>query len=58
MMMVKERFIERFGVPDHTIGWGASGGSVQQHLIAQNYPGLLDGTIRWRCTPGELRQGW
>ena len=45
MMMVKEHFIERFGVPDHTIGWGGSGGSVQQHLIAQNYPGLLDGII-------------
>ena len=45
MMMVREHFIERFGVPDHTIGWGGSGGSVQQHLIAQNYPGLLDGII-------------
>ncbi len=43
MMMVKEHFIEQFGVPVHTIGAGASGGSMQQHLIAQNYPGLLDG---------------
>ena len=42
-MMVKEYFIERFGVPVHTIGTGGSGGSMQQHLIAQNYPGLLDG---------------
>jgi hypothetical protein len=40
--MVKERFTERYGVPKHTIGHGASGGSMQQHLIAQNYPGLLD----------------
>ena len=47
MMMVKEHFIEQFGVPVHTIGTGASGGSMQQHLIAQNYPGLLDG-----ITPG------
>jgi hypothetical protein len=45
MMMVKEHFIEQFGVPAHTIGWGGSGGSMQQHLIAQNYPGLLDGLI-------------
>ena len=45
MMMVKEYFIERFGVPVHTIGSGGSGGSMQQHLIAQNYPGLLDGII-------------
>ncbi len=43
MMMVKEHFIEQFGVPVHTIGTGGSGGSMQQHLIAQNYPGLLDG---------------
>ncbi len=42
VMMVKERFIEQFGVPVHTIGEGASGGSIQQHLIIQNYPGLLD----------------
>jgi len=43
VMMVKERFIEEFGVPAHTIGEGASGGAIQQHLIIQNYPGLLDG---------------
>ena len=45
IMMVKEHFIEQFGVPRHTIGSGRSGGSMQQHLIANNYPGLLDGII-------------
>ena len=45
MMMVKEHFIKQFGVPVHTIGIGGSGGSMQQHLIAQNYPGLLDGIL-------------
>lgn len=45
MMMVKEYFIERFGVPRYTIGSGRSGGSMQQHQIANNYPGLLDGII-------------
>lgn len=44
-MMVKERVIEQIGVPSHTIGWGASGGAMQQYEIAQNYPGLLDGII-------------
>ena len=29
----------------YTIGSGRSGGSMQQHLLAQNYPGLLDGLI-------------
>ncbi|MBL8294556.1 MAG: hypothetical protein JNN08_22115 [Bryobacterales bacterium] len=45
LMMVKAHFVTRFGVPVHTIGWGGSGGSIQQHLIAQNYPGLLDGIL-------------
>ena len=45
MMMVKERFIEGYGVPRYTIGWGCSGGSYQNHQIADNYPGLLDGII-------------
>jgi len=42
-MMVKEHIIETLGVPDLTIGDGGSGGAIQQLLIAQNYPGLLDG---------------
>ncbi len=45
LMMVKEYFMKSFGVPVHTIGTGGSGGSIQQYLIAQNYPGLLDGII-------------
>jgi hypothetical protein len=45
MMMVKERFVEAYGVPRFTIGWGCSGGSYQNHQIADNYPGLLDGII-------------
>lgn len=48
MMMTKERFIEAYGVPAFTIGWGSSGGSTQQHAIAENYPGLLDGLITGR----------
>lgn len=43
MMMVKEHFVKTYGPPVYTIGTGGSGGSMQQHLIAQNYPGLLDG---------------
>jgi len=44
-LMVKEHFIEQFGVPRYTMGFGASGGSMQQHMIAQNYPGILDGIL-------------
>jgi len=45
LMMVKEHFIERYGVPRWTLGYGGSGGAIQQMLIAQNYPGLLDGIL-------------
>ena len=45
MAMVKERFIKVYGPPRYTIGWGCSGGSYQQHQIADNYPGLLDGIL-------------
>lgn len=40
--MVKEHFVETYGEPVHTIGEGGSGGAIQQLLIAQGYPGLLD----------------
>jgi hypothetical protein len=42
-MVVKERFVETYGIPRHTIGEGGSGGALQQLQIAQNYPGILDG---------------
>lgn len=42
-MMVKERAIEALGEPLYTVGFGGSGGSIQQHLIVENYPGILDG---------------
>ena len=41
-LMTKEHFIEKYGVPDFTIGEGGSGGAIQQIQIAQNYPGILD----------------
>src|SRR4029453_545205 len=42
-LMTREHFVETYGVPDFTIGDGGSGGAIQQLLIAQNQPGLLDG---------------
>lgn len=43
LMMLKEYFIERYEVPKWTVGHGGSGGAIQQLLITQIYPGLLDG---------------
>lgn len=45
VMLVKERFIEAYGPPLFTMGWGSSGGAHQQMGTADNYPGLLDGLI-------------
>lgn len=43
LMMVKEYFTERYGIPKWTAGTGGSGGAIQQYLITQLYPGLLNG---------------
>lgn len=51
MMMVKEHFTKSFGAPAYTIGLGESGGSMAQHLIAYNYPGLMDGILPGRSFP-------
>ena len=55
MMMVKEHFIEQFGVPAYTMGSGRSGGSMQQHMIGNNYPGLLDGIVPTASFPDTLQ---
>ena len=43
MMMTKEIVVERYGPLKYTMGNGGSAASMQQHLLAENYPGLLDG---------------
>jgi len=49
--MVKEHFIKQYGEPAYTIGVGPSGGAVSVYLIAQNYPGILDGIIAFLSAP-------
>jgi hypothetical protein len=48
LMLLKEYFIENFGIPQWTIGLGSGTGAAQQLLIAQNFPGLLDGLLSER----------
>lgn len=55
-MMTKERFIERHGVPVHTVGLGGSGGAIQQYHIARNYPGVLDGLLPVQSYPDMVTQ--
>ncbi|MCB0970897.1 MAG: hypothetical protein KDA97_05175, partial [Acidimicrobiales bacterium] len=44
-MMVRERVIEAFGVPEITIGDATSGGGALAHLLTQDYPGLINGAV-------------
>lgn len=53
-MMVKERFVEVYGPVTHTIGWGGSGGAIQQYQIADAYPGILDGIVPNVAYPDPL----
>ncbi|MET9001002.1 DUF6351 family protein [Amycolatopsis sp. NPDC004169] len=56
-MMVKEHFAETYGPIAHTIGWGGSGGAIQQYDIAENYPGIVDGIIPGVSFPDPLSTG-
>ncbi len=53
-LMTKERFAEAYGVPTHTVGEGGSGGAIQQLLIAQNYPGIIDAVVAGVPFPDAL----
>ena len=53
-LMTRERFAEGFGLPTHTVGEGGSGGAIQQLLIAQNYPGIIDAVVAALPFPDAL----
>jgi hypothetical protein len=56
MARVKRQFIARYGEPIYTIGLGKSGGAIQQYLIGQNRPGLLDAGIAMYSYPDTVTQ--
>ena len=55
-MMTKERFIERYAVPQYTVGLGGSGGAIQQYIIGQNLPGVLDALLPVQSYPDMVTQ--
>ena len=55
-MMTKEIVVERYGPLLYTMGSGGSAASMQQHLLAENYPGLLDGLSTSQVFPDHLTQ--
>lgn len=55
-MMTKERFVERYGRPLYTYGLGGSGGAIQQYILAQNNPGVLDAALPVQSYPDMVTQ--
>jgi len=57
LMMLKEHIAERYGEISHTIGFGCSGGSIMQLVIAATYPGILDGILPACTYPDSVTTG-
>jgi hypothetical protein len=56
-LMTKERFIERHGVPDYTVGVGGSGGAIQQYIYGQNHrTRVIDAAIPQYSYPDMVTQ--
>ncbi len=49
VMMLKEHIVETYGEIRYTTAEGCSGGSIGQHMVANDYPGLLQG-IQPNCS--------
>lgn len=55
-MRVKRQFISLYGEPLYTVGIGGSGGAIQQYLLAQNNPDLIDAAIPLYSYPDMVTQ--
>ena len=55
-LRVKRQFESRYGKALYTIGIGGSGGAIQQYLLAQNHPGLIDAAIPLYSYPDMVTQ--
>ncbi|MDH3352591.1 MAG: DUF6351 family protein, partial [Gammaproteobacteria bacterium] len=53
---VKRQFSARYAEPYYTIGIGGSGGAIQQYLIGQNRPKLLDAGVALYSYPDMVTQ--
>lgn len=55
-LRLKQQFISQFGEPEYTVGVGGSGGAIQQYLLAQNNPEILDAAVAHYSYPDMLTQ--
>lgn len=54
--MVKQQVVAEFGEPEYTLGFGGSGGSIQQFYNGRQSPDLLDASIVSHMFPDLLSQ--
>jgi hypothetical protein len=56
-LRLKQNFSKRYAKPIFTIGYGGSGGAIQQYLMGQNNPGaVIDGGVAIVAYPDMLSQ--
>ena len=56
-LRLKHNFSARYGKPSFTIGYGGSGGAIQQYLLSQNNPdGIINGGVAIVAYPDMLSQ--
>ena len=55
-LMLKQHFAAIYGPPQHTIGLGGSGGAIQQYVIGEHHPGLIDAAIPQLSFPDMISQ--
>jgi hypothetical protein len=55
-LRVKRQFVGLYGEPDYTVGVGGSGGAIQQYLLAQNNPDIIDAAIAEYSYPDMITQ--
>ncbi len=55
-IMVKDRFVTRYGKPIYSVGVGGSGGAIQQYVYGQNHEGLIDAAIPQYSYPDMVTQ--
>ncbi|MFV8782419.1 DUF6351 family protein [Microbulbifer sp. SA54] len=53
---LKKQFEALYGEPLYTVGIGGSGGAIQQYLIAQNAPGVIDAALPLYSYPDMVSQ--
>ena len=55
-LRLKHQFTSRYAQPQFTLGFGGSGGAIQQFLFAQNHPGIIDGSVAVVAYPDMVTQ--